>query len=416
MKKIYSLVLPIVGLIFCSSISNGQTFNGGIFITAPGGGNYSNAATWVGPAPPLDCINCKIVLNGNVTVDIPGIILDSNSLVIVTSGSILTINQRIVIKDSTEILIGNDATGSASLVINAEGDVFSKSFIRLANNNTFLDATSGAMSGSDSSFTAFFGSGFFYIIGPNKFNVLISTAGYGDTTNMGVNFFAQYNFNCNPTNPPPVCTVGEVFGPAISDTSTTDHLWEFMPTAILPVVLNRFAVVLTYNQQVEISWATSQEVNSDYFAIQRSSDAVNFNEIGKVKSKGFSSINTDYSFTDPESLNGTRYYRLQMVDRDGKYVYSKIISISSDAKIASVVVFNNPFTDQVRLMVNAADADNMRFTMTDLIGRVCLQKYHAIQKGSNLIDLQSSNALSAGIYFLNIKSNTINRTLKLIKQ
>ncbi len=416
MKKIYSSVLTIVVLVFCTQILNGQTFNGGVFITVPGGGNYSNVATWLGPAPPLSCTNCKIVLNGNVTIDIPGIILDSNSLVVITTGSILTINERIVIKDSTEILVGNGGPGSASLVMNAEGDVFSKSFIRLTNNNTFLDATSGAMSGSDSSFTAFFGSGFFYIIGPNKFNVLISTSGYGDTTNMGAKFFATYNFNCNATNPPPVCTTGEVFGPAISDTSATDQLWEFMAASLLPVVLNQFAAVLTYNQLVEISWATSQEVNSNYFSIQRSSDAVNFNEIGKTKAKGFSSINTDYSFTDPESLNGTSYYRLEMVDKDGKFEYSKVISISSDTKTTSVVVFNNPFTDQVRLLVNTGIPDNLRFTMTDLLGRVCLQQYHTTQKGSNFIDLQSSNAISAGIYFLNIKSNTINRTIKLIKQ
>jgi hypothetical protein len=104
-----------------------------------------------------------------------------------------------------------------------------------------------------------------------------------------------------------------------------------------------------------------------------------------------------------------------MVDRDGKFEYSKVISISSNTKIESVVVFNNPFTDQVRLMVNSGIPDNLRFTMTDLLGRICLLQYYTTQKGSNFIDLQSTNAISSGIYFLNIKSNTINKTIKLIK-
>jgi hypothetical protein len=387
MKKIYSLVLPIVVLVFCSSISNAQPFSGGVFTTIAAGGNYSNPATWLlGSVPPLNCSNCQIIINGPVTIDITGIVLDNKSQINMDNGANLTVVQRFIMKDSTQLLVGNNPTAADTLTMQAEADLFTKSNVRLANNGDFIDASFPGTGPSDSLPTGIYGVGLYYITGPTTYNILLSTfASYGDPTKT---LFAQYNINCNPGSPPPTCQPSFVFGPARTDTVAADQTWEFVVAAVLPVVLNRFAAVLTYNQQVEISWATSQEVNSNYFSIQRSSDAVNFSEIGKVKSKGFSSVNTDYSFTDPESLNSTRYYRLQMVDRDGKSEYSKIISISSDAKIASVVVFNNPFTDQVRLMVNAADADFIRFTMTDLLGRVCLQKYHAIQKSINLIDLQ----------------------------
>jgi hypothetical protein len=408
MKKIYSLVLSIVGLLFCFSNLNAQPFTGGTFTTLATGGNYSNIATWVGGSkPPLICANCQIIINGNVTIDVTGISLYNTSQLKLLNGADLTVAERFVMKDNSALIVGNTPSAVATLTMQAEADLFTGSFVRLANSNDVVDATfPGPPPASDSLPTGSLGDGIFYISGPNNWDILISNSGYGEPDGTE---FMVYTFNCP-------CFAGLIFGPAISDTVIADATWEFVPAAVLPVVLNRFAAVLTYNQQVELSWATSQEVNSNYFSIQRSSDAVNFSEIGKVKSKGFSSINTDYSFTDPESLNSTWYYRLQMVDQDGKSEYSKIISISPDTKIASVVVFNNPFIDQVRLLVNAADADNLRFTLTDLLGRVCLQQYHAAQKGSNLIDLQFSNAFSAGIYFLNIKSNTINRTLKLIKQ
>jgi hypothetical protein len=413
MKKIYSLVLPIVGLIFCSSISNAQPFTGGTFVTVAAGGNYSVNATWVGGVqPPLHCANCQIIIHGPVTIDVAGIVFYNKSQIDMNTGANLTVTERFVMNDSTALFVGNTPTALDTLTMQAEADLRTNSYVRLANNNDYVDATfPGPPPASDSLPTNNFGEGVFYISGPMNWDILISASGYGEPDTIPSPQFSQYNLNCTV-----LCAPGFVYGPAKTDTVPAHNTREFVGTTVLPVVLNRFAAVLTYNEQVELSWATSQEVNSNYFSIQRSSDAVNFSEIGKVKSKGFSSINTDYSFTDPESLNSTRYYRLQMVDRDGKSEYSKIISISPDAKIATVVVFNNPFTDQVRLMVNATDADFIRFTMTDLLGRVFLQQYHATQKGSNIIDLQSSNALSAGIYFLNIKSNTINKTLKLIKQ
>ena len=36
-----------------------------------------------------------------------------------------------------------------------------------------------------------------------------------------------------------------------------------------------------------------------------------------------------YTFIDHTNMNGDRYYRLKIIDRDGKYVYSKVLFITS---------------------------------------------------------------------------------------
>ncbi len=99
----------------------------------------------------------------------------------------------------------------------------------------------------------------------------------------------------------------------------------------------------------ELVWITSMEINSNYFAVERTEDvSAGFEEIGTVKAAGFSANESAYIFNDEEIYkSGIYYYRLRMVDLDGSFEYSKIIAIevifdeSQDQKI-SFGVYPNP--------------------------------------------------------------------------
>ena len=54
-------------------------------------------------------------------------------------------------------------------------------------------------------------------------------------------------------------------------------------------------------------------------------------------------------------LDGTGYYRLRM-DLDGKFVYSKTITVTVENDGRPLVVYNNPFSDMIRLKVNVSRA------------------------------------------------------------
>jgi hypothetical protein len=417
MKKFYLFIAPTFLLLLIASIGEAQ-FLGGTYSTVPAGGDLSVASTWVGGAPgapPAVCNNCEILIFGNSLIANTGIVLDHHSLIIIEAGAVLTIGAYVQIKDTTEVLIGSNPVNQASLVVsNSEGDLFTQSFVRLANDSTFIDATSGGTSPGDS-LDGVYGGGLYYVT-QTSYNVLISANGYGNpVTNPPLN--PTYMLNCNNGMPPfNTCFQGVVYGPAISDSVITDNSWEFEVTAILPVQLLKFAAVLNSNQTVGLSWATAQEVNSDYFSVQRSTDGVNFVEMGKVKAKGFSSIVTNYAFTDQSILNGKAYYRLQIFDLDGKFTYSKVLTVSSEFTGNSLLVFSNPFLDQIRLQINLGSADQMVFSLTDVLGRSILKQEFRAQEGSNFVNLQPGNGALPGVYFLNIKSNTINQTIKLIKE
>jgi Secretion system C-terminal sorting domain len=417
MKKFYLAICKTVVLLCFTSLVHAQ-FLGGVFTTIPAGGDLAIPATWVGGAagqPPDNCSNCQILVFGNSSINNPGIDLDNHSQIIIEAGAVLTINARVQIMDSTEVLIGSNGINMASIVMNAEGDLYSLAYVRLANDSSFIDATSGATSPSDS-VDGIYGGGLYYITGSTTYNVLISSSGYGNPV-INPPLTPTYLINCFTTVPPPpnACTQGVVYGPALSDTNTVDNSWEFDVAAVLPVQLLKFAAVLRSDQTVDLSWATAQEVNSSYFSIHRSDDGSSFQDIGKVDAKGFSSITTDYSFHDPTVLNGTAYYRLKIVDLDGKFVYSKVLKLSTDVKGNSVLVFSNPFTDQVRLQINVSKSDQMNLSLTDILGRSILKQAFTAQVGSNFVNLEPAGILP-GVYMLNIKSNMINQTIKLIKQ
>ncbi|GGB12766.1 hypothetical protein [Puia dinghuensis] len=78
---------------------------------------------------------------------------------------------------------------------------------------------------------------------------------------------------------------------------------------------------------VTLNWVTADEQNTNYFAVQRGLDGQNFDQVGKVQAAGNSSQEKEYSFIDHRPLQGTGFYRLQMVDMDGSYTYSKIVAV-----------------------------------------------------------------------------------------
>lgn len=95
---------------------------------------------------------------------------------------------------------------------------------------------------------------------------------------------------------------------------------------ILPVELLYFNAGAENNSKVKCTWSTASELNNEYFAIERSRDGINFEEIGKVQGAGNSSTALQYEYDDLEPCS-MAYYRLKQVDFDGAHSYSSIVPV-----------------------------------------------------------------------------------------
>ena len=132
-----------------------------------------------------------------------------------------------------------------------------------------------------------------------------------------------------------------------------DYRWEI--SGLLPVELISFNAVAEDND-VHLDWSTASEVNNDYFSVQRSTDAVNWQEVGMVEGHGTTAYGYDYDFLDEGLDPGRYYYRLQQFDYNGASEYSPIRSVliggESAAEALKMVIYPNPVRSHQRITID----------------------------------------------------------------
>ncbi len=170
----------------------------------------------------------------------------------------------------------------------------------------------------------------------SNYNTAASAAAVKTSHASYNNANANLNPNCGGTYPNS-CSNPNLYGPAtLSSGGTT------VGATLLPVILVDFTAELNSDKMVGLSWQTGQESNSNYFSIERSQDGSAWTPIGTVKAAGTSNTTVDYDFTDESPAAGVNYYRLSMVDRDGRYAYSEVKIVRTSTLVNKVTVYPNP--------------------------------------------------------------------------
>jgi hypothetical protein len=204
----------------------------------------------------------------------------------------------------------------------------------------------------------------------------------------------------------------------------------------LPVTLVSFSGKKTAENQNTLKWITADEKDFDRFEIQRSSDAKGFEKIGVVLGHGAKDMgNLDgttpdqssivngqtehpatqtlnaYTFTD-RMPGASNYYRLKMVDVDGSFQYSRIISIENSAEQAVVGSFYpNPSNGKVFVDVYAVESGSWTLTVTDATGKTMGTQVIGLQKGMNKIEI---HGLKAGLKLVRFEYRQFSEVRKLI--
>jgi hypothetical protein len=183
----------------------------------------------------------------------------------------------------------------------------------------------------------------------------------------------------------------------------------------LPVTLMDFTGAKRATH-VDLKWKTQSESNSSHFELERRiDDNSTFEKIKQVNAAGTSAQPIYYSYTDEDALTkGKRLqYRLKMVDLDGKYTYSEIITLQSTSENLFIEnVYNNRGTILQIVAGNKTGIREIMIRITNAAGQTQLQQQSSYSNKS--IDI---SRLAAGIYFIEIKSRNGDVFLqKFIKQ
>ncbi|MBL0355994.1 MAG: T9SS type A sorting domain-containing protein [Chitinophagaceae bacterium] len=186
---------------------------------------------------------------------------------------------------------------------------------------------------------------------------------------------------------------------------------------ILPISLLNFTGSEA-GKKVQLYWQTSNEINSSYFELQKSTDGNNFETFATTTAKGNTTIN-NYQGTDDLFFYHykTIYYRLKMVDINGTYKYSTIVMITLDVAVKnSIKAWPLPFTNNLNIAYTSDTDETVKISIHSINGAAVTTISSNVKKGNNVINLNQAQSILPGTYLLTISNSTKAQTIKVIKQ
>lgn len=165
---------------------------------------------------------------------------------------------------------------------------------------------------------------------------------------------------------------------------------------------------------VMLHWSTATEYNSAYFEVERSVDGILFSKIGQLPAAGNSNALRQYGFIDNNTPEKMLFYRLRLVDAFAGYSFSPVrIVPKQDGKDRSFILFPNPATSDVTLVLNNAAREDLPLQLISPIGQTV--KTITLLKGTQYVKIDLAG-LPKGSYLVKITgAGFVRETQFLIK-
>ncbi len=170
---------------------------------------------------------------------------------------------------------------------------------------------------------------------------------------------------------------------------------------------------------IDINFATSQELNSDHFEIEKSVDGNSrWTSISTLKGSGNSSVAKSYTAYDAKPVSGVNFYRVKQVDKDGKFKYSSTVNVKINTLKTGVTVLANPFHNNLTVDFLGSKEEVINARLVDMTGKQVANEKWTINIGSTRKDFSNVSVLQQGMYILSVAnaSGEILYNGKVIKQ
>jgi|GEM_PF-1355654 len=249
------------------------------------------------------------------------------------------------------------------------------------------------------------------------------------------------NGNCTPVTPGQVLTAAQIYMLSFqpNPSFTGDIVFEYFATdsynqvsnvatytipvsgpshGLLPITILSFTGSID-KKAVQLNWQTSLEINSSYFEIQRSEDGILYETFATATAKGNSSLISNYQAKDDLFFYTKKvvYYRIKMVDVDGKFKYSSIMVIKVEPSTTnnSVKAWPIPFASQLNVEYNSEINQQVKISMIGMNGAVIFNNNTTVKQGRNVITINQAQTTPSGTYMLLISNGAKTETVKVVK-
>ena len=233
----------------------------------------------------------------------------------------------------------------------------------------------------------------------------------------GLQAFLQDNFtntntaiNLNSTSTIPFTVTNNAASAAANRFRIVFRLQGALPVTFTSVKANQ------KNQGIQVDWAVQNEVNVDYYEVEKSNDGIQFIKVA-VELSTNNTGSKNYTWFDANPVNGINHYRIKSMDKSGKQSYSQVVKVSIGKAPTSINVYPNPVQgNSINLQLNNLPRGNYTIVLTNNIGQQLFRKPINHNGGSAIQAIELNNKLSIGTYQLEIVGDEMKLQLRLIKQ
>lgn len=194
-----------------------------------------------------------------------------------------------------------------------------------------------------------------------------------------------------------------------------DNKLSFIINGPLPITFTNFSGRYI-NDANQLTVEIQQALNVKVVQVEKSIDGTHFTYVGDIATAPVTS--GTYKYDDKNPVSEINFYRLSIVDNDGKISYSYIISVEHTSAFV-IQMYPNPVQDNLIIHFENANSGTYNIKVTDVGGKnIFSHKVNVSQNIQNGDVNISFSIYSAGIYFIQVTDqlNKIITTQKIIKK
>jgi hypothetical protein len=149
-----------------------------------------------------------------------------------------------------------------------------------------------------------------------------------------------------------------------------------------------------------LNWTAISTVDVIRYELEKSTDGEYFSYVTAIAANIDS--RNQYNISDNNLTDGINYYRLKIVDNNGKFYYSKPVSIDKNFSSAKFKIMPNIVADELMIWL-PVNTQISSATITDITGRVIMKN----TSFNNRTSLSTLNVvgLQTGIYKIRVVTN-----------
>jgi ELWxxDGT repeat protein len=154
---------------------------------------------------------------------------------------------------------------------------------------------------------------------------------------------------------------------------------------------------------IVLTWKTADEEQTGYFAVERSSNGINYSEVGTINAAGAG--NNTYVYRDAGAMRQAAvkkwFYRVRCIDIDGKASISRVVSVAIKRTQALAELAANPVTQELIVLIRADANDRTAIRVLNAEGKLLIQKMVEVSRGQNNISTDVGH-LPNGSYLVQV--------------